>query len=430
MKIADSKKIMASAIISELQSSDLYLTIRARLFDTKANLNGVRVTEAFLDEIVENEDKYICIPLCADVRGLLSNRTIGHMYDARTGEFHSTQIGAFRHFEKEVVDGNTYLVGQARVMKRNKAICKALSNLFADNALKFSFEITCSSYEELGDGTLLIDVDPKNFLEGMAVVTFPACEDAVALDLVAECLSKGDENMADLNENVVVDTVVAENVETEINETGAEVTIAATQNFEAATATTDERKVDAVTEVAEAETVVETAEENKDPEEENKEEAVVAESETAELVYVTESHTEIDTVHAYNVDTCESVDQRTETTTVVTTPVELAEAEDEDPEEEEEQEELDENAACHKEHENASYEQLIAELSSKLAEMTSTIDTLRTEVAELRSAQTVIASAKETLANPFMAEISLPEKYSLLGKEDKSTKHYSLLERA
>lgn len=48
-------KIIASAIVSELQSSDIFMTIKARLFDLKANLNGARVTEAFLDEIVANE---------------------------------------------------------------------------------------------------------------------------------------------------------------------------------------------------------------------------------------------------------------------------------------------------------------------------------------------------------------------------------------
>jgi len=79
------KTFVASAIISELQSSDIYLTVKARLFDLNANLNGVRVTAAFLDEIVNNEEKYIGIPLCADVRGLLANETIGHMYDKRTG---------------------------------------------------------------------------------------------------------------------------------------------------------------------------------------------------------------------------------------------------------------------------------------------------------------------------------------------------------
>ena len=103
MHIMDApKKVVASAVISELQSSDMYLTLVARLFDLRANLNGVRVTEAFLDEIVENEAKYICHPLYADIRGLIANKTVGHMYNKKTGQFHSTQIGAFYHFEKEV----------------------------------------------------------------------------------------------------------------------------------------------------------------------------------------------------------------------------------------------------------------------------------------------------------------------------------------
>ena len=59
------KKILASAVISELKSSDKHLTIRGKLCDTKTNLNGVRVTEAFIDEIVANADDYSGTPLCA-----------------------------------------------------------------------------------------------------------------------------------------------------------------------------------------------------------------------------------------------------------------------------------------------------------------------------------------------------------------------------
>lgn len=60
------KTFVASA--SELQSSDLYMTAKMIMFTVpSANLNGVRCTEAFLDEIVEHEDKYVGLPLCADV---------------------------------------------------------------------------------------------------------------------------------------------------------------------------------------------------------------------------------------------------------------------------------------------------------------------------------------------------------------------------
>ena len=38
-----------ASVVSEIEQSDLYLTVKARLFETPgANLNGVRVTPAFL----------------------------------------------------------------------------------------------------------------------------------------------------------------------------------------------------------------------------------------------------------------------------------------------------------------------------------------------------------------------------------------------
>lgn len=184
---------VASAAISEIQSSDIYLTVKARLFDLKPNKNHMRVTEAFIDEIVGNEDKYIGIPLCADVRGLIDHRKIGHMYDAATGKYYSSFIGSFYHFEKEASEDDTYLVGYARIMKRHEDICAAVNELYNQGKLLFSFEISCRNYRR-EDGIIVIDADERNFLEGAAIVSDPACPEAAALQLVAECL-KGDEPM-------------------------------------------------------------------------------------------------------------------------------------------------------------------------------------------------------------------------------------------
>ena len=172
-------KACFASVVSELQQSDIFMTVKALLFETpKANLNGVRTTSAFLNEIVENEEKYVGLPLVADVNALATGRYdhLGHLYDARTGQFHTTQIGSFYKFEREDFDGGSYLVGYARVAKRNKALCRALAELFSEGALKFSFEISCGEYEELDDGTMVIDASENNYLEGTAIVTFPACE--------------------------------------------------------------------------------------------------------------------------------------------------------------------------------------------------------------------------------------------------------------
>lgn len=190
-------KFMGSAVVSEIQSSDMYLTLKARLFDLKANLNKVRVTEAFMDEIVAHEDKYVGIALYADIKGLVAKQPIGHMFNPRTGEFLSTQIGSFYHYEKEVDGDNAYLIGYARVMKRNKAVCNAIAELFENKKLNFSFELCCGHYEKDEDGIIVIDEHPSNYFEGEAIVSFPACKEAVALQLVAECLKEGGDIMTE-----------------------------------------------------------------------------------------------------------------------------------------------------------------------------------------------------------------------------------------
>ena len=204
MQNLELKKFTAEAVVSEIQSSDIYLTIKARLFDLQANLNGVRVTRDFMDEIIANESKYVGIPLYADIRGLIAKRPIGHMYNPRTGEFLSTQIGSFCHYEEEITEENVCLIGYARVMKRNKMVCKAIEDLYRDGNLKFSFELSCGSYITDENGVIVIDVHPSNYFEGEAIVTFPACQEAVALQLVAECLNKGDDNMT-TEENTTVE---------------------------------------------------------------------------------------------------------------------------------------------------------------------------------------------------------------------------------
>ena len=61
--------LLASDVsISEQQdSNDLYLLIEMRLCSTNPNGNREGVTEAFIDSIVENQEKYMCLPLYADL---------------------------------------------------------------------------------------------------------------------------------------------------------------------------------------------------------------------------------------------------------------------------------------------------------------------------------------------------------------------------
>lgn len=67
--------------IAEMESNSIYMTIAMRMFSTRPNGNGVAVTEAFIDRIVGNASKYVCIPLCADTTSLRQGATdrLGHM---------------------------------------------------------------------------------------------------------------------------------------------------------------------------------------------------------------------------------------------------------------------------------------------------------------------------------------------------------------
>ena len=392
-----------ASVVSELQQSDIYMTVKARLFETpKANLNGARVTAAFLNEIVENEEKYVGLPLVADVKALANGRYdhLGHLYDARTGQFYSTQIGSFYKFERDDFDGGSYLVGYARIMKRNQAVCKAIAELFAEGALKFSFEISCGSYEKLDDGTIRIDVGENNFLEGAAIVTFPACEDAVALELVAECdriaddLRKGENEMTDVKESA---EVVAE-----------EVTEAVAEEAVETTAEVNETKEEQVEETEE------TAACGKKKEE------------TADVV-VTEVNEERTSTYAYDNETGEEAVQTVSVetrTTHVEKDANLVVAEDDPPAENPPAEVTPEDVpVVEDESQKKTAEEMISELAATIAE-------LRKEIAELKEAQVVVAAKQEEKINPFIAEIKpVHNKYSLLEKAE-SAEAYTLLGKA
>lgn len=422
-------KITFASVISEIQQSDVFMTVKARICEApEANLNGARVTEAFIDEIVGNETRYVGLPLYADKKALISGsyNRLGHLYDEKTGEFHSTQIGSFYKFEKQVNGESCALIGYARIPKRNKKLSKAISELFADGALKFSFELTVGEYEELDDNTILIDASENNYLEGTAIVTYPACEDAVALELVAQ---KADEAKGGESEMAEVENK-AEVVETEA----------------------------AQPEVAEVE---ETKEETSEVDAACKEKKEKAEEETAEVV-VREFHDESHTQVAFDTESGKEVRQTvtisTESTNVTdgelvesvdgvhVAEAEIAEADGDTPagdppagdntgdsttgdtpgkDEEggEDEEETVEDPPVINVEQKKTAEQMIAELMEM-------VNSLKSEIAELKE-QKVNAEAKQVTAeiNPFMGEISAKGKYSLLEKEPKRTS-YSLLEKA
>jgi len=420
------------AAASEISSSDLYMTVKATMLTSpSANLNGVRCTAAFIDEVVENQQKYVGLPLCADITKLENGlyKNLGHCYNSRTGTFSSTMIGSFYKFEKaEIKEGETALIGYARVLKRNKKVCRAISELFADGNLKFSFEITCGEYEKMSDGTVLIDASDKNFLEGMAIVSMPACPDAVALELVAEItgIGKEAEPMKKDKENAAVETAEneqgsTETAETYVTQTHVEHDSVNTYDTETGVSTetnvTVEQRINGPVETAEDETAQQAAAMTAEKQGEENDPAVVdpaAIEEPAEAEPADDADNAAEPEEAG--DPTETAEKREEDDDNPANPEE--DAEDGNQEEDEEDEK-----------ENASIAAFIAEMKEFAAAVKAQNEALTKEIAEIKEHMTgkVVAEvAPET--NPFMDDIRIAStEYRLLKDEPKQTS-YRLLD--
>jgi len=443
-------KLIFASVISEIQQSDVFMTVKARICEApQANLNGARVTEAFIDEIVGNESRYVGLPLYADKKALIGGNynRLGHLYDTKTGEFHSTQIGSFYKFEKQVDGENCYLIGYARIPKRNRKLSKAISELFAEGNLKFSFELTVGEYTELDDDTILIDASENNYLEGTAIVSYPACEDAVALELVAQQITdetrKGESEMAEVeNKAEVVETEaknLAEEVKTE------EVAENVTENTEETEETAACKKKEKGAEETAAVVTREYHEERH-----------------TNIAYDTETGKEVSQTVTIETTSCniqegslvESTDgvHVAETTVAEAdgdgesggeTPIETPADPPADPPAQEEggeegggeeggsQEQGSEEETPQEELNQDSYDSKKKTAEQLIAELAATVEELKAEIAELKEHKQV-AESKEVVGeiNPFMSTLTVGGKYSLLERENKPTNSYSLLERA
>lgn len=212
------EKVKDIVFIGEtIEKNEVFLEIKMCMFDNKVNLNNVCYTKEFLQEIVDNQEKYICLPLVCDTWALLNCEKMTHMYDEYEGKFYTTQIGSFKKFELEYgEDDLVKLIGYARVPKRNEDICEALNFLHEHGELKFSYEIIAKTYNVV-DNITIVDAAEENSLIGLAVVSNPAYPNAVSL-LVAENQEKGGENMENQIETAsdVLTTDVANAEETKV----------------------------------------------------------------------------------------------------------------------------------------------------------------------------------------------------------------------
>lgn len=70
------------------------------------------------------------------------------MLDPLSGEFESEQIGSFFSFAKAADEFGVSLIGEARIPKRNQAMCETLLRMYEKGELNFSFEILVNAMED------------------------------------------------------------------------------------------------------------------------------------------------------------------------------------------------------------------------------------------------------------------------------------------
>lgn len=224
--------------IDEKRSNDIFLLIRFKLFDNQANRNREGVTASFISEILNHREKYAALPLYADVQKLLERdyANLGHNYDAENGRFDTEQIGGLVDFTASFSNtGIVSLYAEARVPKREVEICERLIELYEMGGLNVSFEVRYNPANVVEkNGVRFVDSGEGNTLTGMAVVSVPACPDAVALDMVAETIEPNEvkENMPE-----------KENTEQAVAEVQVEAAVAEVAEAAVETAETAEAQV-------------------------------------------------------------------------------------------------------------------------------------------------------------------------------------------
>ena len=283
------RTFVASNVCLSEKSNDIFLFVTMRMLSTRVNRNNDAVTAEFIDEVVSHPETYLGLPVYADTARLLAGDFdgLGHMYNRVTGKFKTTQVGSLSSFEKVEDEYGISLLAEARFPKRETEICEKIMELYEANKLNFSFEISyMSDAVSKEDGVLYIQADEHNMLTGLAIVSVPAYEEAVALSLVAE-----DESAQSDAAEEGVETMNKDKI-TELAEEAEQVEVAEAEATEAEVAEAEVAEVEvAEAEVAEAEQV-EVAEAVET-------ETEVAEAEVAEIVMEAPNpDADIDAAHA------------------------------------------------------------------------------------------------------------------------------------
>ena len=192
-------------IAEEEKLDPVFLKITMKLADNMGNKNREGITAAFISDLINRQEEFNCLPFYADTKNLLARNydQLTHMYNRFTKKFSSTQIGSLTDFySKADNNGVISLYATARVPKREREICIRLAELYDLGKLCVSFEVRYNPEHTINkDGILFIDAHEDNALTGMALVSVPACDDAVALDMVAE-VAGGSDIVAESEEQI------------------------------------------------------------------------------------------------------------------------------------------------------------------------------------------------------------------------------------
>lgn len=168
----------------------VFLTVHFKIADNMGNLNKEGITAAFISDFINRQSQFDCLPVYVDMKRLLAGDydNLGHMYSKITKHFGTTQFGSLTNFYSEADnDGVVSLYAEARFPKRELDACMALVELYELGKLCVSVELRYNpEHVILKDGYKFIDAHEDNSLNGIAIVSEPACVDAVALDMVAE----------------------------------------------------------------------------------------------------------------------------------------------------------------------------------------------------------------------------------------------------
>jgi hypothetical protein len=181
-------------LLNNEKSNDIFMEWDVLLLKNDVNLNGYYFTEGFIDEIVDNQDKYIGIPITVDMSKLQDKNflELGHNYSHINNKFYTDQIGSYVGFEKVYDEtGIAQLIGHARVSKRNTDLVSLLMELYnSESGINLSVEVLAQEYHVNENNWLVIDKNPTNYLIADCIVSFPAEPNSKVLKLVSEILSK------------------------------------------------------------------------------------------------------------------------------------------------------------------------------------------------------------------------------------------------